>query len=196
MGNHRKVSDLKPNPHNPRGITDEQLSMLEKSIKQFGDLGGIVFNRRTQQLVGGHQRIKTFQKGEWDVVIDHEYDEATIVGTVALGYVLNLQTGERFSYREVEWDLDKEKAANIAANKHGGFFDLPKLREWVMDLDHKNVDLELTGFTHDELDKLMAPVFEKRGDMEPEKTEDKLQILECPCCGETFERKQARVVGP
>ena len=53
-----KLKDLKPNPGNPRKITDERLSMLKKSIETFGDLSGFVYNRTTQRLSGGHQRQK------------------------------------------------------------------------------------------------------------------------------------------
>jgi len=38
-----KLSDLKPAAYNPRKITDEQLEMLKKSFKKFGDLSGIVY---------------------------------------------------------------------------------------------------------------------------------------------------------
>lgn len=34
------------------------LRALQKSMAEFGDLSGIVFNRRTGNLIGGHQRIK------------------------------------------------------------------------------------------------------------------------------------------
>jgi len=190
MSKRRTVSALKGNPQNPRAITDEQLSMLGKSLAKFGDLGGIVFNRTTGQLVGGHQRAKVLPKDS-EVLISELYDEPTPVGTVAIGYIR--MDGELFSYREVEWDMDTEKAANIAANKHGGFFDLPKLREWVLDLDHKNFDMDFIGFTADDLDRL----WEHREDQKPESKdspEPKMKILECPHCEEQFELKQARVV--
>lgn len=37
-----KLTDLKPAAYNPRTITDEQLERLKKSLKEFGDLSGIV----------------------------------------------------------------------------------------------------------------------------------------------------------
>ena len=53
-----KLTDLKSAGYNPRTITDEQLGWLKKSLEEFGDLSGIVFNRRTGNTVGGHQRLK------------------------------------------------------------------------------------------------------------------------------------------
>ncbi len=54
------LSQLKSNPKNPRRVTDKKLDMLKKALFEFGDLSGIVFNRKTGQLVGGHQRVKIF----------------------------------------------------------------------------------------------------------------------------------------
>jgi hypothetical protein len=128
--------------------------MLKKALAEFGDLSGIVYNARTQRLVGGHQRSKVLPDGE--IVIEKQHEVPTRTGTVAEGHVL--VDGERMSYRLVDWDEAKEKAANIAANKHGGDFDLPALSEWLLDLDAENIDMDLTGFDAEELENLMAPV--------------------------------------
>lgn len=58
------VADLMPSSYNPRTITDEKLMMLGKAMQEFGDLSGIVFNIRTGQLIGGHQRIKHLDPGK------------------------------------------------------------------------------------------------------------------------------------
>lgn len=155
-----KLSDLSGNPRNPRKITDQKLEMLKKALAEFGDLSGIVFNRRTQQLVGGHQRLKALPR-DAELVREQEYAEPTRTGTVAEGYAVI--DGERFKYREVDWDDTREKAANIAANKHGGEFDLPILSEWLLELDAMNIDMDLTGFDADELEDLMAPVEQVEG---------------------------------
>jgi len=151
------LKDLKPNPRNPRKITEEKLKMLKKSLEQFGDLSGFVYNVRSGQLIGGHQRAKALPP---DAVLRIENRcPVTSSGTVAFGYVL---IGvERFNYREVDWDEVTEKAANIAANKHGGEFDDDILKEWLLDLDTQNIDMDLTGFDKDELAELMAPIGQK-----------------------------------
>lgn len=51
---------LDPNPRNPRVIAPERITELKQALALFGDLGGIVFNRRTGRTVGGHQRIQAF----------------------------------------------------------------------------------------------------------------------------------------
>jgi DNA modification methylase len=145
----KTIGDLTPNPENPRTISDTKLSLLEKSMKAHGDLSGIVFNRRTGNLVGGHQRTKKLDKNAV-ITITKQYKEPTLKGTVCTGYVL--LDGERFSYREVDWDKNQERAANIAANKQAGQWDLPKLGEWMRDLGSFDIDfdLDLTMFDDDE----------------------------------------------
>lgn len=142
------VSDLVPNPQNPRTISDAKLEMLRKSLSEFGDLSGVVFNRTTGHLVGGHQRIKLLPT---DAAIH------TTPGDPDHGHVFT-PDGQRLTVRFVDWDETKEKAANIAANQHGGDWDLPQLSEWLLELDAANVDMDLTGFDSGELEDMMAPV--------------------------------------
>lgn len=187
-----KVSDLKESPRNPRTITDERLEMLQKSMSRFGDLGAIVFNRETGRLVGGHQRSKKLPGGA-KIVIDHRYKKPTQAGTVAEGHVEF--DGERFKYREVAWDEATERAANLAANKHGGTWDMKMLVEELNDLDAMNIDMSLTGFTNEDIENIMAPpakaeivTFEaKKG--ASELNPDGFSNLEhkCPKCGFEFD---------
>jgi DNA modification methylase len=150
-----KLADLAPNPRNPRKISDKKLEMLKAALAEFGDLSGIVYNVRTQRLAGGHQRVKVLPP-DAEITIERTHETPTQSGTVAEGFAMI--EGERFVYRQVDWDETKEKAANIAANKHGGEFDLPGLSEWLLELDAENFNLDLTGFTPEELENLMAPV--------------------------------------
>ncbi len=136
------VKDLHPSPKNPRTITPEKLKMLRSALTRFGDLGGVVFNRKSKQLVGGHQRTKIFERGE--VVVTKKYPKPTRTGTVAEGFI-ELK-GERFAYREVSWDRDTETAANIAANKGAGEWDQEKLTEMFRSLDNFKLDYDLTMF--------------------------------------------------
>lgn len=140
-----KLNDLKPHPGNPRKISDSKLKMLERSLKEFGDLSGIVFNKTTGHLISGHQRLKVLPENS-EIIMDTETHGHIIID------------GERFSYREVQWSDVKEKAANIAANKHGGEFDLSLLNDWLLELDSENYDLDLTGFDRQELENLLAPI--------------------------------------
>ncbi|KKU25466.1 MAG: methylase N-4/N-6 protein, partial [Microgenomates group bacterium GW2011_GWA2_46_16] len=137
-----KLTDLKPADYNPRTITDEQMERLKKSLAEFGDLSGIVFNRRTGNLVGGHQRLKCLPP---DAKIEKKDLKAkTKTGTIAQGFII-FDGGEKHTYREVDWDEATEKTANIAANKHGGEWDDDKLGELLKELS------EMPGFDLDDL---------------------------------------------
>ena len=45
-------------PYNPRQISDHDLMALGRSMTTFGVVEPIVVNRRTNRIVGGHQRVK------------------------------------------------------------------------------------------------------------------------------------------
>ena len=136
----KSTADLRPAVYNPRKISDKQASMLKKSMEEFGDLSGIVVNVRTGNMIGGHQRINNLS--EDCKIVKKSFSDN--IGTVATGYI---QTDNgRWHYREVDWDEIKEKAANIAANKHGGEWDLPKLDVLLEDLKSIDFDMELVGF--------------------------------------------------
>lgn len=153
--NTASVAYLKPNPRNPRKVTKAKLSMLQKSMAKFGDLGGIVFNRQSGQLVGGHQRKEAFLalKAD-DITIERTFDPPTEAGTVAEGFVdLN---GERFSYRETDWPADMEAAANLAANRGAGDFDMPMLADMMSELDTSGFEnMDLTMFDAQERASLL-----------------------------------------
>ncbi len=67
-----KLRDMNPAPYNPRSISDEARTGLSNSIKEFGLVEPIIFNKRTGNIVGGHQRFKELTSQgieETDVVI-------------------------------------------------------------------------------------------------------------------------------
>lgn len=97
------LADLKPAPCNPRTITPEALSGLKHSLSTFGDISGIVWNRRTGNLVAGHQRLRALREEHGDAL--------RLEGGAVLA-----PTGERFPVRVVDWDDATERAANVAAN--------------------------------------------------------------------------------
>lgn len=53
--------------------------------------------------------------------------------------------GERFGFREVDWDPAKETAAMLAANNHAGEWENDMVRAMVRELDAGTAQ-ELTGF--------------------------------------------------
>jgi ParB-like chromosome segregation protein Spo0J len=147
------LSQLNGNPKNPRRISEQKLELLKKALTEFGDLSGIIFNRSTSRLIGGHQRVMVLPK-DAKITLIKNYEKPTRTGTVAEGFV-EIED-ERFTYREVEWSEAKEKAANIAANKGAGDWDFSQLSEWMLELDNLNFDMDLTMFDDQEIERLMG----------------------------------------
>lgn len=173
------LSALKANPKNPRKISEHDYNHLVQSIQRFGDLSGIVSNRRTGQLVGGHQRIQAFKKlGNPPITITQRFEQPGAKGTTALGYVL--LDGEAYAYREVDWDEGFEAAANIAANRIQGDFDLDGLAQLTYEISQmENAEelLDLTGQDEKEIDNLLKSVGVGE-DEEPEQKDDGSDKLE------------------
>ena len=102
----RSLSDLEPHPRNPREITDAALAGLGASIAEYGDLSGIVWNKRNGKLVCGHQRIKAL------------VDAGATFAVLASGggsMFLPGEAGERFPVRVVDWPEEKHLAAMVVA---------------------------------------------------------------------------------
>jgi DNA modification methylase len=143
------IGMLRANERNPRKISAEQKRMLKAALAEFGDLGGFVFNRRTQRLVGGHQRQSVIP-ADSKIKILRQYSTPSRTGTMAEGFVT--AHGERFSYREVEWTEKRERMAMVAANKIQGEFDDSKLPILLSDLDES--ERLLVGFTEEDQNAL------------------------------------------
>lgn len=142
----KQISDIKGYKKNPRKITEKMFNLLGETIREFGDLSGIVVNTRTGEAVGGNQRTAFFKQNpeECKIVITEHFKVPTKQGTVAVGYVQF--NDEKFSYREVDWDTQKSDRANIVANKAGGFWDNDVLAN-EFDIE----DLKFGGFEDFEL---------------------------------------------
>lgn len=110
----KSVKDLCSAPKNPRKIQPLALHGLDQSMRNFGDLSGIVFNVRTGHLVSGHQRVKTLPES---LTIESVHEEKDESGTVGYGSVRH--AGSVFPVRLVDWDENREYAANLAANNPG-----------------------------------------------------------------------------
>lgn len=166
----KKIEDLKGASYNPRYITKKQLDALQKSIEQFGDLSGIVFNRSSGVLVSGHQRIKSVNGKKTKIVKENVKKDRQ--GTVGLGHVHVFEedgTITKIPYREVDWDNKlQEMAANVAANAAGGEFDQAKLGAIMAKLEKGKFDVELTSIdnwtTAKAIGKFKKTADEEQGD--------------------------------
>jgi len=123
---------IKTAPYNPRKDLKphhREYQQLEANLLKFGFLGGMVWNKRTGNLVGGHQRLK--------VMIAHRHTSAPM--------------------RVVDLDDGDEKQLNLSLNKIGeGSWDNATLSEVLAELRHQNIELDVTGFTNDEADNLIS----------------------------------------
>jgi len=182
---------IRPDPANPNRMDAETKAMMAKSLAEFGDLGGIVLNRRTGLLIGGHQRADVLRDGKLAVtdLQDPEPD-----GTVARGHLEHL--GRRYAVRVVDWPEDKAHAALLAANRYGrlGQDDATLLKDLLEELDCGQTtdagDLlaDLTGFDAAERERL-ALQFNPDGepvDLAEGGVAD-VTLHKCPKCGFSFE---------
>jgi len=150
----RTVATLAANPRNPNKMADEDKARMAKSLAEFGDLSGIIFNRSTGLLVGGHQRSSVMQSGK--IVITESLTKPDRDGTVARGYVEYL--GVQYQYREVDWPESRANAAMLAANRFGrvGEDDPGTLKDILLECDTGAFDMALTGFDENAMEDLMT----------------------------------------
>lgn len=154
----REIGDLLPNSRNPRKPwAASQVDAFRQSLVKFGDLGGIVRNLESNQLIGGHKRIEAFRQGQ-KVTIVAQPQAQDPQGTVAHGYVI--VDGARFGYREVRWAADLEAAANLAANRWAAEWDWQLVSEALQTINSDEMRV-LTGFADHELANLMAADWNK-----------------------------------
>ena len=68
----KRIADLKGWSRNPRTISDDALRGLSASIREFGLVQPIIWNKQTNRVVGGHQRLSVLQAqgiDETDVIV-------------------------------------------------------------------------------------------------------------------------------
>jgi hypothetical protein len=93
----------------------------------------------------------------------------------------------KWVYREVDWPIQKQRLANIAANQHGGEFDLEILKPQLIELDTGAVDMDLTGFSRIDLELMMTAI--KQGPGEGEAGPGG-EVKTCPNCGYELNKKE------
>ena len=52
-----EIGNLKPDPANPRRISDQELEALTRSIREFGLVDPIIARHEDKMVIGGHQRL-------------------------------------------------------------------------------------------------------------------------------------------
>jgi len=135
-----KITDVKPNPKNPRIIKDGKFQKLVKSIQEFPDMLNkrplIVFTDVDNKYVvlGGNMRLKALNElkfKEIPVIIADEWTEEQkaeflIKDNVGFG----------------EWDWD-----NLANE-----WNTDELTDWGLDIPNYSLGLDVNNMTEDDID--------------------------------------------
>ena len=158
---------------NPRTLTERQFKDLRAWLKELGDLGGIVHDLNSDEIIGGNQRIRALDLMGAEPVIVERFDPPTEQGTVARGYFE--RHGERYDYRAVRWTPRQCEKANVIANKAGGGWDFDILAN-----DFELPDLLEWGFSEGELTGWGTGAEFKEYD---ESVADDVEYITCPECG-------------
>lgn len=126
------ILKLKPSEYNPRKDLqpeDEEYIKIKNSILEFGYVAPVIINA-DMTVIGGHQRLKVLKE---------------------LGY-------EEIQCIVVDLDKNKEKALNLALNKISGEWDNDKLEAILAELKETDIDINVTGFSNDEIDDILKDI--------------------------------------
>lgn len=125
------ITRINPAAYNPRKDlqpSDPEYKKLKKSLAEFDCVEPLVWNEKTGNLVGGHQRLKILKEmGKTEVEVS-----------------------------VVKLDDAKEKALNLALNKISGEWDMPRLKDLLEEINTGAFDIEITGFDDKEIEELMT----------------------------------------
>ena len=125
----KQIDELIPASYNPRKDlqpNDSEYVKLKRSLQDFGYVEPIIWNERTGNVVGGHQRLKILKElGEKEV-------ECVVV----------------------DLDLEHEKLLNLSLNKVSGDWDYLKLEELFTEFSI--TELDITGFDDKEIQKITS----------------------------------------
>lgn len=124
-----KVTELNAAPYNPRVTLEPGMPEWEKikhSIEEFGNVEPIVWNKRTGNVVGGHQRLSVLK---------------------SMGY-------EAVPCSVVDLDENEEKLLNLALNKIKGQWDYDKLEDILRGFDYEVATA--SGFSAEEIAVILA----------------------------------------
>ncbi|MGE0227606.1 MAG: site-specific DNA-methyltransferase [Dehalococcoidia bacterium] len=122
------IDSLRPDPANPRRISESELEALTRSLREFGFVQPVLVRREDRTVIGGHQRLLAARR--------------LGVKTVPVVYL--------------DLSVERARLLNVALNKISGAWDEELLARLLADLqDVPDIDLTLTGFEADELSKLL-----------------------------------------
>ncbi len=122
------IGELRPDPFNPRRISDDELEALTRSIAEFGMVDPIIARRDDRAVIGGHQRLVAARR----------------LGLEAVPVIY------------VDLSSEQAKLLNLALNRISGNWDQELLARLLADLSEApDIDIALSGFAEDEIAKLL-----------------------------------------
>ena len=122
------LDDLRPDPANPRRISDVELEALTRSLREFGVVDPIIARREDRTVIGGNQRL---------------------IAARRLGM-------ERVPVVLVDLSVEQARLLNVALNRIGGTWDDELLARLLNELAAvPDIDLTLTGFEANEIGTLL-----------------------------------------
>jgi DNA modification methylase len=122
------IDELRPDPANPRQISEDQLEALTRSLREYGFVQPVLARREDRTVTGGHQRLLAARR---------------------LGY-------KTVPVTWLDLTLEQARVLNLALNKISGDWDQELLARLLSDLKPiEDIDLSLSGFSGDELNKLL-----------------------------------------
>lgn len=144
----KRIADMNRAAYNPRvdlQPEDEEYQAIERSLKRHGLVQPIVWNRRTNTIVSGHQRLTVLEaQGETEVTVS-----------------------------VVDLDDIQEKELNVALNKITGEWDDDKLSVILNELGEEATDTGFTLPEIDVLrDELKSYFYDVTAPDEEEPTEE------------------------
>ena len=138
---HVALDRLKPDPFNPRRISDQELDALTRSIQSFGLVDPIIARREDRAVIGGHQRLLAARR----------------LGLAEVPVLL------------VNLAPERAKLLNLALNRISGDWDQGLLARLLAELNETlDVDITLSGFAEDEIAKLLKSLDSRERRERPE----------------------------
>jgi len=155
-------SALKPCPSNPNKHPDEQIRLLAKNIKHLGRRHPITVSNRSGQIVAGHaRRLAAMQLGVSECPVDYQ-------------------------------DFESEEAEHLVLLSDNVLselseLDMPSSVEMLVNIDAGDIDLELSGWSQAELERIMTYSSGNISSGEGEGSgSGKSKQVTCPECGAQF----------
>jgi DNA modification methylase len=119
---------LRPDPANPRRISEDELDALTRSLRQFGFVQPVLARREDRTVIGGHQRL----------VAARRLGLATVPVTW------------------LDVSVEQARLLGLALNRISGSWDEQLLARLLADLGATpDIDVSLSGFDEDEVKALL-----------------------------------------